>query len=61
MPSNTQKKLQRFDTRFEIKMMVKIYAIEIIFKSHEPFQPIQPERLVRPGQLAGNSERACGS
>ena len=25
------------DTSFEIKMMVKIYAIEIIFKSHEPF------------------------
>ena len=22
--------------------------------------PIQPKRLVRPGQLAGNSERACG-
>ena len=38
---------KRFDTSFEIKMMVKIYAIEIIFKSHEPFQPIQPERLVR--------------
>ena len=26
------------DTSFEIKMMVKIYAIEIIFRSHEPFQ-----------------------
>ena len=26
------------DTSFEIKMMVNIYAIEIIFKSHEPFQ-----------------------
>ena len=26
------------DTRFEVKMMVKIYAIEIIFRSHEPFQ-----------------------
>ena len=25
-------------TSFEIKMIVKIYAIEIIFKSHEPFQ-----------------------
>ena len=25
------------DTSFVIKMMVKIYAIEIIFKSHEPF------------------------
>ena len=23
---------------FEIKMMVKIYAIEIIFRSHDPFQ-----------------------
>ena len=23
-------------------------------------RPIQPKRLVRPGQLAGNSERACG-
>ena len=26
------------DTIFEVKMMVKIYAIEIIFRSHEPFQ-----------------------
>ena len=26
------------DTSFEIKIMVKIYAIEIIFRSHEPFQ-----------------------
>ena len=26
------------DTSFEIKMMMKIYAIEIIFKSHKPFQ-----------------------
>ena len=26
------------DTSFEIKMMVKIYAIEIIFKSNKPFQ-----------------------
>ena len=26
------------DTSFEIKMMVKTYAIEIIFKSHKPFQ-----------------------
>ena len=26
------------DTSFEVKIMVKIYAIEIIFKSHEPFQ-----------------------
>ena len=34
-----KKFLQRFDTtRFETKMMVKIYAIEIIFKSDEPFQ-----------------------
>ena len=30
-----------FDTRFETKMMVKIYAIEIIFKPHEPFQSYQ--------------------
>ena len=61
-----KKFLRIFATSFEIKMMVKIYAIEIIFKSQEPFQsyqlaqPIQPERLVRPGQLAGNSERARG-
>ena len=48
-------------------MMVKIYAIEITFKLHEPFwsyqltdRAIQPERLVRPGHLAGNSERAGG-
>ena len=26
------------DTSFEIKMLMKIYTIEIIFKSHEPFQ-----------------------
>ena len=26
------------DTSFEIKMIVKIYAIEILFKSNEPFQ-----------------------
>ena len=26
------------DTSFEVKTMVKIYAIEIIFGSHEPFQ-----------------------
>ena len=30
--------LQRFDTSFETKMMVKIYTIEIIFRSHKPFQ-----------------------
>ena len=42
-----RKFLRRFDTSFGIKMMMKIYAI-------------QPERLVRPGQLAGNSERAHG-
>ena len=38
---NTQKILQKFDTSFEIKMMVKIYAIEIIFRSHVPFQSYQ--------------------
>ena len=26
------------DTSFEIKMMMKIYVIEIIFKSHKSFQ-----------------------
>ena len=48
-----KKFLQRFDTSFEIKMMVKIYAIEIISKSHEPFQGYQ---------LAGpaNSARKAG-
>ena len=30
----TKKFLQRFDTRFGTKMMVKMYAIEIIFTSH---------------------------
>ena len=40
-----KKILQRFDTSFEIKMMA---------------QPIHSERLVRPGQLADKSERACG-
>ena len=29
------------NTSFDIKMMVKIYAIEIIFKFHEPFQSYQ--------------------
>ena len=52
-------------TSFDTKIMMKISAIEIIFKSHEPFQTylltgqarlIQPKRLVKPGQLAGNSE-----
>ena len=33
-----KKFLHRFGTRFETKMIVKIYAIEIIFKSHGPFQ-----------------------
>ena len=33
-----KKFLKRFDTSFEIKIMVKIYAIEIISKSHKPFQ-----------------------
>ena len=37
-----QKKfLERFDTSFDIKMVMKIYAIEIIFKYHEPFQSYQ--------------------
>ena len=36
-----QKFLQRFNTSFEIKMMVKIYAIEFIFQSHKPFQSYQ--------------------
>ena len=48
-----KKFLQRFDTSFEVKMMVKIYAIEIIFKSHKSFQSYQ---------LAGpaNSTRDAG-
>ena len=33
-----KKILRRFDTSFDFKMMMKIYAIENIFKSHEPFQ-----------------------
>ena len=36
-----KKFLRRFDTNFDIKMMMKIYAIEIIFKSHKPFQSYQ--------------------
>ena len=55
-----KKFLRRFDTSFDMK----IYAMEIIFKYREPFRdtyhPIQPKRLVWPGQLAGNSERARG-
>ena len=45
-----RKFLRRFDTSIGIKMMMKIYAI----------QPERLVRLVRPGQLAGNSERARG-
>ena len=33
-----QKIFRTFDTSFDTKMMVKSGAIEIIFKSHEPFQ-----------------------
>jgi hypothetical protein len=33
-----QKFFRTFDTSFETKMMVKSGAIEIIFKSHKPFQ-----------------------
>ena len=40
------------DTSFEIKMMVKIYAIEIIFRSHEPFQSYQLTGLAEPALLA---------
>ena len=36
-----KKFLQRFDTSFEIKMTVKVYAIEISFKFHDPFQSYQ--------------------
>ena len=32
-----KKILQRFDTSFDKKITMKIYAIEIILKSHEPF------------------------
>ena len=41
VPGNTQKNLT------EIKMMVKIHAIEIIFKSHEPFQITSPANSAR--------------
>ena len=41
-------------------MMVKTYAIEIIFKSHEPFQSYQLTGLANSARKAGNSERACG-
>ena len=43
----------RFDISFGIKMMMEIYAIEIIFKSHEPFQSYQ---LTSPA----NSARKAG-
>ena len=36
-----KKILWRFDTSFDIKMMVKTYAIEIIFKSHDGCQAIK--------------------
>ena len=55
-----QKFFRTFDTSFDTKMMVKSGAIEIIFKSHEPFQSYLltglAKRLVSPGQLAGNVE-----
>ena len=37
VPGSTQKFLRRFDNSFDIK----IYAIDIIFKSHKPFQSCQ--------------------
>jgi hypothetical protein len=33
-----KKFLQRFATSFDIKMMMEMYPIEIVSKSHEPFQ-----------------------
>ena len=36
-----KKFLRRFDTSFDIKMMMKIYAIEIIIKSNDPLQTYQ--------------------
>ena len=36
--SRSERQAISTDTSFEIKMMMKIYAIEIIFKSHESFQ-----------------------
>ena len=63
-----KKVLQIFDTFYEIKMMVKIYAIEIIFKFHEPFQRYQLADIANSGrkggwlgQIASNSEGACGT
>ena len=41
------------DTSFEIKMMVKIYAIEIIFRSHEPFQSYLLTRQADSAKKAG--------
>ena len=38
---------------FGIKMIVKIYAIEIIFKSHEPSQSYQLTGLANSARKAG--------
>ena len=41
VPGNMKKFLCRFDTSFDIKMIVQKIAIQIIFKSHEPLQSYQ--------------------
>ena len=48
-----KKILPRFDTSFDIKMMMKIYAIEIIFKSHEPLQSCQLTGSANSAKKAG--------
>ena len=56
VPCNAKKILRRFDTNFETKMMMKIYATEIIFKSHEAFQSYQPTGPTEPAILAELAE-----
>ena len=52
-PELPQKFLQRFDTSFETKMMVKSGAIEIIFKFHEPFHKYQLSSLANSAKKDG--------
>ena len=51
-----KKILLRFDTSFDIQTMMKIYVIEIIFKSHKPFQSYQLTEFSQKGWLGWASQ-----
>ena len=53
VPGKTQKILTEIWHSFDIKMMLKIYTIEIIFKSHEPFQSYQLADRANSAKKAG--------